>query len=567
MAETLNKPENPNHFSEVHHENGEALMCMSSGGECRVLVEVMAGYSPEEEQQLIASITSALEAIDQFTGGRAADIFTGLHIKIGEDVAEGGAKAVAEENQVLLNGRKTLLSVAEMKQISGAYSDEELAGFPDEHRPGGALEYTLVHEMGHVLDGQTKTGEAYHRAAASESPTKYGREADQWHSDNKDHEAFAEGFAHAVYGMSISEKMEMTVRETIESRSREVTKDQVDTAETTNEDRPEIAETVKLMERLHAAEVFSTPEQSKKFLDSLSYDDFKKWISLVNGVERGIPRAEYGQVSDSRIQSENPLLGAGVEYQPPSKNYRDKLLKMAFDKAQSVDDAETAALTLGLSINAIHYFEDGNGRTARMAYALLARGYNGSQEDQVFYSSLLENTKGREVVNPNPTISGIDDKIRSEMFAQILNKTGFAKAFGDIPPTDIHDGYPNAMAGEYSPAEIAAGDEIDQAGRLMLYRTMESGGLTMTSLVATFGPDRIKDHVRVSPNGKRSYIDGNTFLPTLTQEEIQKWWNNSERAIAGYVRRLINVADRDDVAGIAAHYKSQIGEALSTPAP
>jgi len=98
MAETLNKPENPNHFSEVHHENGEALMCMSSGGECRVLVEVMAGYSPEEEQQLIASITSALEAIDQFTGGRAADIFTGLHIKIGEDVAEGGAKAVAEEN-------------------------------------------------------------------------------------------------------------------------------------------------------------------------------------------------------------------------------------------------------------------------------------------------------------------------------------------------------------------------------------------------------------------------------------------------------------------------------------
>lgn len=238
MTETLNRPEHPEHFSEVHHENGEALMCMGSNGECRVLVEVMPGYSPEEEQQLIASTTGALQAIDQFTGGKAADIFTGLHIKIGEDVAEGGAKAIAEENQVLLNGRKMLLSVAEMRQVSGAYSDEELAGFPDEQRPGGALEYTLVHEIGHVLDGQTKTGEAYHRVAASESPTKYGREADEWHGDNKDHEAFAEGFAHAFYGMPISETMEATVRETIDARLQEITESQANATETNRSIEP-----------------------------------------------------------------------------------------------------------------------------------------------------------------------------------------------------------------------------------------------------------------------------------------------------------------------------------------
>lgn len=221
MVETLTRPEHPGHF-DVHHENGEVLMCMSSGGECRVLVEVVTGYSPEEERQLIASTASAFRAIDRFTGGRAADIFTGLHIKIGEDVAEGGGKAIAEENLVLLNGRKMLLSVATMRQVSGAYSDEELAGFPDMERPGGALEYTLVHEIGHILDGQTKTGEAYHRVSAGESPTKYGREADEWHSDSKDHEAFAEGFAHAVYDMLISEKMAATVRKTVDARAQEM---------------------------------------------------------------------------------------------------------------------------------------------------------------------------------------------------------------------------------------------------------------------------------------------------------------------------------------------------------
>ena len=323
-----------------------------------------------------------------------------------------------------------------------------------------------------------------------------------------------------------------------------------------DQSQPELAKTVKYMERMHASEIFATPEQSKEFLDSLSCNDFKRWVGFVNGVERGIPRSERGQVSDSHVRSENPLMGTEVEYRPPHKDFRDKLLKMAFEKAQSVDDPEIAGLTLGLSINAIHYFEDGNGRTARMAYSLLSRGYNGSQEDQAYYSSLLENTKGREVVNPNPAASGVDKIIRTEMFAKIQEKSGYAEAFGDNPPTYVYDGYPNVMAGEYSPAELAVSDKIDAAGRLMLYHTMESGGMTMTSLMATFGPDRVKDFVRTSPDGARTFIDGDAFLPTLTQEEIAKWWNNSENAIASYVKRLVNVADRDDIAEIAAHYNN-----------
>ena len=354
---------------------------------------------------------------------------------------------------------------------------------------------------------------------------------------------------------------EVAVRDPINTKHQEIAEKQTKDGEITGADKPKLAKTVKLMERLQTAEVFSTPDQSKKFLNSLSYDDFKKWISFVNGVERGIPRSERGQVSDSHVQSENPLMGTDVEYQPPHKDFRDRLLKMAFEKAQSVDDPKTAALILGLSINAIHYFADGNGRTARITYALLSRGYNGSQEDQLYYSSLLEKTKGREVVNPNPAVSGVDKKIRSEMFIEMQKKSGFAEAFGDKPPTYVLDGYPNTMAGEYSPDEIATGDEIDATGRLMLYHTMESGGMTMISLMTTFGPDRVKDFVRTSPDGVRTFIDGNAFLPTLTQEEIIKWWNNSERAIAIYVQRLINVTNRDDVVEIASHYESLTGGA------
>jgi len=318
--------------------------------------------------------------------------------------------------------------------------------------------------------------------------------------------------------------------------------------------RPELAKTVKIMERMHASDVFATPEQSKDFLDSLNYDDFKKWIGFVNGIELGIPKTERGQVGNSYIQSES-LFGNAVEYRPPNKNYRDRLLQMAFEKAQSIDDPEIAGLTLGLSINAIHYFADGNGRTARMAFSLLSMGYDGSEEAQDYYSSLLENIKGREIVNPNPTISKIDKKIRSEMFESSQEQFGYKKAFGDKSPTDIYGGYSGAFFGEYSTKDLAVSDEITDKERLMLYETMESGGMAIISLAATFGPDRIKDFVQTSPDGSRTFIDGDKFLPTLTQEEIKNWCSNSEKALISYAKRIINIADRDDIAEIAEHYK------------
>ena len=315
-----------------------------------------------------------------------------------------------------------------------------------------------------------------------------------------------------------------------------------------------LARTVGTMERLRATEIFATPEQSKAFLDSLDYDDFKKYISFINGVERGIPSSERGKVSNSHTQSENDLMGAEVEYRPPHQSFRDHLLKKAFEKAQNIEEPELAGLTLGLSINAIHYFADGNGRTARMAYALLSKGYDGSPEHQEYYSALLENTKGREVVNPNPASSGIDRKIRAEMTNGIRRRHGYEEALGDNLPTFINDGYPDAFAGEYSPEELAVADDIDAQGRRMLYYTMESGGMEMISLMATFKPERVKEFIKTSSDGKRTYVDGNEFLPTLTKEEISHWYNTSERAIATYVMKLIDVADRDDASKIAAHY-------------
>ncbi|MHB1865228.1 MAG: Fic family protein [Candidatus Saccharimonadales bacterium] len=321
-------------------------------------------------------------------------------------------------------------------------------------------------------------------------------------------------------------------------------------------DTQELAITVRYMERLHASEVFATPEKSKEFLDTLNYDDFKRWIGFVNGVELGIPRTDRGKVGDSFVQSSNALMGQEVEYRPPHISTRDQLLKSAFEKAQSVEDPKVAGLVLGLSINAIHYFPDGNGRTARIAYALLTRGYDGSEGAQNFYSNLLKNTEGRAVVNPNPSESGIDKVIRSEMREAVLQSSGYTEAFAGKMPTYVFDAYPDTFAGEFTPDRLAVSDDIDKQGRGMLYSTLESGGMTLISLMKTFDPDRVKPYVRTSKDGQRTFVDGSKFLPTLSQEDIKNWWNNSELAIANYVQRLINIADRDNVSELVAYYES-----------
>lgn len=318
----------------------------------------------------------------------------------------------------------------------------------------------------------------------------------------------------------------------------------------------ELAQTVKVMNRLRAAEIFATPVHSKEFLDSLEYEEFKKYISYVNGVVRQIPAPARGQVSGSVVSAEGDLFGTSIEYRPPHKNVRDRLLEIAFEKSQTIDNPEMAALTLGLSLNAIHYFSDGNGRTARLAYALLAKGYDGSEEDQEYYSQLLENTAGREIINLNPAISGIDKKIRLEMSASIAEKRGYMEAaFGGAIPTYIHGGFNDAMEGETTVRDLAVAANIDEQGRNRLYRTMESGGMSMTALMLAFKPERVKEYVNVSSDGARVFIDGDSFIPTLSNDEIKTWWTKSEDSIVHYVLRVINVSDRPDAASIAGFYR------------
>jgi len=188
-----------------------------------VAIELSDEYDDTESRQLRDATRRALEAVDDFLDGETRNIFSGLTVKIGEGVASGGGEAISGKNMITLNGRPMLMSIAQMRGVAGYHADELVGGSIDEDERGGALRYTLVHEMGHILDELTHAGDKMHRVAAVESPTKYGREADKWNTE-KDHEAFAEGFAHMVYGMPVSDVLARAINETIAAKLTETKK-------------------------------------------------------------------------------------------------------------------------------------------------------------------------------------------------------------------------------------------------------------------------------------------------------------------------------------------------------
>lgn len=307
----------------------------------------------------------------------------------------------------------------------------------------------------------------------------------------------------------------------------------------------ELAKTVKIMEHLHATEIFGTPESSKAFLDSLDYDGFKKYISFVNGVERGIPATERGKTSDSSVSIDMGILGRKVTYSPPHQLVRDSLLNEAFKKAQSIDDPEMAGVTLGLSINAIHYFADGNGRVARLMYALLSKGYDGSPESQKYYSSLLKETSGRDIVDLDPTTSGIDRKIIGGMFSDIMADTDeHAEVLDHHTPTRIVRGYADNDINKYRfQPDLQYDNDHDLAIELM-------------SFMIVCDPKHTKDFVEISQDGTCT-VKFDALLATLSEEDAKQYRLGVQALRYEYVKRIIDIANREDATEVAAHYSDK----------
>ncbi len=116
-----------------------------------------------------------------------------------------------------------------------------------------------------------------------------------------------------------------------------------------------------MLSKLNLLDDLSDLTTKNKMIEELDYEKFKKFLILVNGVLREIPK------SDRKI-SENMSVGL---YMAPSLTVQEKVLKNTFEAIKTMSSNQLRAQLLYYVINDLHLFSDGNGRTARLFYNML----------------------------------------------------------------------------------------------------------------------------------------------------------------------------------------------------
>jgi hypothetical protein len=151
---------------------------------------------------------------------------------------------------------------------------------------------------------------------------------------------------------------------------------------------PEQPPLITEFQQRHFEDCFTTEADRVEFLRSMSLNDFHAMLSWANYQIRGVDHAERGYLDLHDVDGVVDNTGH-VQYVSPSGGDRVQLMEAGFAAAQEVDDPIIAGAILGLTIVNTRPFPEANDTTAHLAFTLMSRGYNGTQEDIDHYSKIF----------------------------------------------------------------------------------------------------------------------------------------------------------------------------------
>ena len=133
-----------------------------------------------------------------------------------------------------------------------------------------------------------------------------------------------------------------------------------------------------------------------EWMENLSFEEFEKHLFRLNGLVREMSIKERGK-DDEGVSVKNQF--DDISYLPPRKGDKRALLEKSFTAAKTLPEKD-AGLLLYYTLQAVHPFGDGNGRTGRLLYMILEKGELGerltSQELSDFLAHDGESGPGRQ---------------------------------------------------------------------------------------------------------------------------------------------------------------------------
>jgi hypothetical protein len=194
---------------------------------------------------------------------------------------------------------------------------------------------------------------------------------------------------------------------------------------------------IEFLDRIDAYQSFKDLKDGLNQNEMVDFEQLEDFLVRINGIARDIPIVERS------TDGENVHLEGMGSVSVPEHIDKVPLLKKAYNSLTVLPNKEDSAYLLPLIINAVHLFEDGNGRTSRIMHLLLKEHSSKEEFDNELQNALSIN--GRfDAPNVSPEFMNMDvDKImlvnRGMLFG-IENR-----GWDPILPEEINGGWASAQ--------------------------------------------------------------------------------------------------------------------------
>lgn len=279
--------------------------------------------------------------------------------------------------------------------------------------------------------------------------------------------------------------------------------------------------------------IFSDEEHRREFIENLNAEEFTQLLEGLNGILRNKKKEDW------KMDGQNVGVGGniftGLEYISPRQEDKPELLEKLLSAVKRMNetgrDLKDVALIVSATINAIHPFLDGNGRTSRFIYSILTTGFNQEQIKRVLSKSATFD--GAEInVDPGLIKTKINDLVKAELGIDNpeINKD---KILGILRGGD----------------EIEFKEEIDEKQKelfLNLYSIDTNYLLWGIFKFIQENPDLKKEQYIEQRQGG-SVILASSLTKNLSQEQLNQILLNYRFLKKKYVEKLIgSIANPDD---------------------